>query len=124
MSHSHTQSKSLYLTILLALLALTVITVAAAQVDFGSWNIVVALLIASVKAILVLLFFMHLKFEDPIVWLYAAIPVVLIAIMVGGVYLDTPFREENLHPKVQVEEAAGHSEASGHGTDNTMKDLH
>lgn len=124
MSHSHTQSKSLYLTILLVLLALTVITVAAAQVDFGSWNIVVALLIASVKAILVLLFFMHLKFEDPIVWLYAAIPVVLIAIMVGGVYLDTPFREENLHLKAQVEGAAGHSEASGHGTDNTMKDHH
>ena len=124
MSHCHTQSKSLYLTILLVLMALTVITVAASLVDFGSWNIVVALLIASVKAILVLLFFMHLKFEDAIVWLYAAIPVVLIGIMVGGIYLDTPFREENLHPKAQVEATTGHAEAGDHGSDAAMQAHH
>ena len=115
MSHTHTQSKGVYLSVLLILLFLTVVTVAAAQVDFGSWNIVVALLIASVKAILVLLFFMHLKFEDAIVWVYAAIPVVLIAIMVGGVYLDTPFRDENLKPQTHVEQAAGHAMGEGHG---------
>lgn len=115
MSHTHTQSKAVYLIVLMILLVLTVVTVAAAQINFGSWNIVVALLIASVKAILVLLYFMHLKFEDAIVWVYAAIPVVLIGIMVGGVYLDTPFRDENLRPQAHVEQGAGHDQGSAHG---------
>jgi cytochrome c oxidase subunit IV len=50
-----------YVGILLALLALTAITVFAAFVNLHAWNPVVALTIASVKAILVVLFFMHVK---------------------------------------------------------------
>lgn len=48
-----------------ALLFLTVITVAAAQVDFGSkaLNLTIAMLIASVKAGLVLLYFMHIRYD-------------------------------------------------------------
>lgn len=53
-----------YVKILLALLVLTVITVAAAQVDFGPLNTIIALFIASVKAALVLAYFMHLKYDD------------------------------------------------------------
>ena len=94
MSENHAQSKSLYLGVLLALLFLTIITVAVSRVDFGSLNVIVAMLIASIKALLVLLFFMHLKFESPVVWLYAVIPVLLIFIMLGGVFVDNPFREE------------------------------
>jgi len=52
-----------YSKVLLALFALTVITVLAASVDFGSGNAVIALVIASVKASLVALFFMHLRHE-------------------------------------------------------------
>jgi cytochrome c oxidase subunit IV len=59
-THSHPGPK-LYAMILGALLMLTVITVGAAYIDFGSMNTVIALVIASVKASLVALFFMHLK---------------------------------------------------------------
>jgi cytochrome c oxidase subunit 4 len=52
----------MYLTIILTLLALTGITVSAAFVDLGRFNIVVALLIATVKATLVVLIFMHAKY--------------------------------------------------------------
>jgi cytochrome c oxidase subunit 4 len=52
----------MYLTIILTLLALTGITVFAAFVDLGRFNIVVALLIATVKATLVVLIFMHAKY--------------------------------------------------------------
>ena len=53
-----------YLKVFIALLFLTFITVALAKVDFGSMNIVVALLIASSKAALVFLWFMGLKYQD------------------------------------------------------------
>jgi cytochrome c oxidase subunit IV len=57
---------SLYIKVIAALLVLTVVTVAAAQVDFGFMNTVIAMLIASIKAGLVLAFFMHLKYDDKI----------------------------------------------------------
>ena len=53
-----------YLMVLISLLILTVVTVAAARVDFGALNAYIAMLIASVKAALVLLYFMHLKYDD------------------------------------------------------------
>ena len=43
---------------------LTFVTVLAAQFDFGEWNAVVAFAIATVKAILVLAIFMHLKYDN------------------------------------------------------------
>ncbi len=48
-----------------ALLFLTVITVLAAQVDFGSksLNLAIALLIATVKASMVVLYFMHIRYD-------------------------------------------------------------
>ncbi len=52
-----------YYMVLGTLLVLTVITVAAARIDFGAMNTVIALAIASVKAGLVLAYFMHLKYD-------------------------------------------------------------
>jgi cytochrome c oxidase subunit IV len=52
-----------YAAVLAALLVLTVVTVGASYLDFGSMNTVVALLIASLKGSLVALFFMHLRYD-------------------------------------------------------------
>lgn len=57
----HEHSIGFYVVILLALLILTGLTVAAAFVNLHAWNPVVALAIASIKAVLVVLFFMHVK---------------------------------------------------------------
>ncbi|MCX5742842.1 MAG: cytochrome C oxidase subunit IV family protein, partial [Proteobacteria bacterium] len=47
-----------------ALLLLTIVTVLATKVDFGSSvNLAIAMLIATVKATLVILFFMHLRYD-------------------------------------------------------------
>jgi cytochrome c oxidase subunit 4 len=54
----------IYNTIFAALLVLTVITVAIAQVNFGPMNTVIAMLVATVKASLVALFFMHLLHDE------------------------------------------------------------
>lgn len=67
--HEHTGGhghEGVYLKTLIALLCLTILTVAAAYVDFGSGNIVIALTIATIKASLVALFFMHLRWDKPV----------------------------------------------------------
>ncbi|NDC38373.1 MAG: hypothetical protein EBZ48_10020 [Proteobacteria bacterium] len=87
--HSHAKQYGMIFGILVFL---TVITVAASRVDFGTLNLVIAMLIASCKAGLVALFFMHLKHENPLTWLYALFPIVLLFILIGLVFLDEPFR--------------------------------
>lgn len=70
--HAHVASKKMYFTIFGALMFLTAVTVGAAQVDLGVLNVVVALLIAGVKASLVVLFFMHVAHNNALVKLTAA----------------------------------------------------
>jgi cytochrome c oxidase subunit 4 len=58
----HISSAGSSITIWLALLAGTGITVAAAFIDLGPFNTIVALTVATIKATLVVLFFMHVKY--------------------------------------------------------------
>lgn len=58
----HISSVKLYVTIWLTLLACTGLTVYAATADLGPFNPIVALAIATFKAVLVVLFFMHVKY--------------------------------------------------------------
>jgi cytochrome c oxidase subunit IV len=55
---------SLYVAIWATLMVCTGLTVFAASVDLGVFNIVVALLIATIKGTLVVLFFMHLRYSS------------------------------------------------------------
>ena len=58
-----------YLWIWLALMGLMALTAGLSQVDLGVMNTVVALCIAVAKALLVILFFMHVKYESSkMVW--------------------------------------------------------
>ncbi len=65
LSHVHIVPPKVLLAVWGALLALTVVTVAVTTVDLGEFNLVVALLIATVKATLVALYFMHLRWDRP-----------------------------------------------------------
>ncbi len=62
--HHHVLSDSTALKTILALLSLTVITVAIARVDLGVLNFPVAMFVASVKAVIVCSIFMGLKYEN------------------------------------------------------------
>ena len=66
MGHHHVSSAAVFTKVLIALLFLTAITVVVAQFDFGGANMLIAMAIASVKASLVMLFFMHLKYDTAI----------------------------------------------------------
>jgi len=62
-SEHHIVQPGTYTLVILALLVLTAVTVGAAYVNLGQFNIVVALAIAVLKASLVVLFFMHAKYS-------------------------------------------------------------
>ncbi|MCH7601657.1 MAG: cytochrome C oxidase subunit IV family protein [Planctomycetes bacterium] len=77
-----------------ALLVLTMLTVAAAQVDFTKYglpemNIVVALAIAVVKASLVCLFFMHLFWDRPINAYIIIVALAFVGIFIAFAMTDT-----------------------------------
>jgi cytochrome c oxidase subunit 4 len=61
MSEHSESSLTTYVVIWLTLLAGTALTVFAARIDLGPFNAAVALTIATVKALLVALFFMHIR---------------------------------------------------------------
>ena len=72
-----------YLNIWLLLMFLTFITVYAAEFDFGALIVPIALLIASVKAGVVALHFMHLKYEDSMTWIFATYPLFLLFLLIA-----------------------------------------
>lgn len=69
-THSHKEHHIIpfktYIGVFVALMILTVITVVVAQFHFGEFNTIVAMGIASIKAFLVLAYFMHLKYDDKV----------------------------------------------------------
>ena len=84
---NHGSYKSL-INIWLLLMFLTVITVGAAQFDFGAWNVPIALIIASFKAGVVALHFMHLKHEDSMTWVFATYPLFLLFLLIAFTATD------------------------------------
>src|SRR5580692_7652464 len=60
----HISSIKMNVSIWLALMVLTVVTAAVSFVDLGPFNTIVALIIATCKALLVVLFFMHVKYAS------------------------------------------------------------
>ena len=71
-----------YITVFIALLALTLITVAISRLHLGTaGNVAVALVIAGVKGSLVASYFMHLISEKKVIFLTLLITVVLFIVL-------------------------------------------
>jgi len=79
----HISSIKLYVGIFLTLMALTSITIAVAYVNLGQMNKVVALGIASFKATLVVLYFMHVKYASRLTKLIVVSGLFFLAILLG-----------------------------------------
>jgi cytochrome c oxidase subunit 4 len=98
-THAHTHHKhehggaALYVRTLLALLILTAITVGASYIDFGSGNVVIALFIATIKAIIVALFFMHLRWDKPVNAVIACAAFLFLGIFLMFDFLDFGTRD-------------------------------
>ena len=81
-----------YIAVWAGLLVLTVVTWLVSYLHLGVYNAVAALAIASVKAALVALYFMHLKGEKELVWAFALFPLGFLALIIIGTLSDVLLR--------------------------------
>lgn len=84
----HVAPKSMYYSVFAALIVGTALTVLVAFYDLGVFNNIVMLLIASVKALLVILFFMHVRWSTRLTWVVAASGFVWLIILFGLTMTD------------------------------------
>lgn len=90
--HQHIVPYKVYGIILAILLCFTGISVAATQVEFASYTIAIALILATIKSLLVLFYFMHLKFDDIILRIMVIAVFVVLALVITITLLDYNFR--------------------------------
>jgi cytochrome c oxidase subunit 4 len=84
----HIVSPATYVVIFLALLLGTAATVAVSYIDLGVWNPVLALAIASTKMILVVLFFMHVKYSPKLTKLTVASGAFIFLVLISMTLTD------------------------------------
>jgi cytochrome c oxidase subunit 4 len=78
----HVVPTKLYISVFIALIALTALTTGVAFINLAKWNTVVALAIAVCKASLVVLFFMHLRWSSNQLRMVVAASLVWLAILI------------------------------------------
>ena len=88
----HIVSYRAYLIVWACLLVLSGVTIGVARMQLGHLSVLGALLIASIKAGLVLSIFMHLRYEKPLFWYLFLLTVATISILIGLTFTDTLLR--------------------------------
>ena len=78
----HIVRPRIYFAIFASLMILTAATMAAAFMDLGPFNLAVALGIATIKATLVVLYFMHVRYNPKLIWLAIALAVSWLGVLV------------------------------------------
>jgi cytochrome c oxidase subunit 4 len=86
--YGHVSPVSLYIAIFLALMVMTGLTVFAAFVNLGVFNPSVAIGIAIFKATLVILFFMHVKYQSRLTKLVVMTGLFFLVILLGETMID------------------------------------
>lgn len=92
-AQEHTLVKAwTYALVWLGLVLLTGLTIALSGLPLGRLSVLGAILIASVKSALVLLFFMHLRYERRIFTAIFLGTLVVLAIFIGFTFFDIAYR--------------------------------
>ena len=81
-----------YVLVWIGLLLLTGLTVSVAGMNLGRLSALVALVIAGVKSSLVLMYFMHLKFDQPVYTIMVSIVLFVFVAVIVITFLDYSFR--------------------------------
>jgi cytochrome c oxidase subunit IV len=98
-SHSgHVVPVTLYVGVFLALMVLTGLTTGIAYIDLGAFNTVVALIIAAIKMLLVVLFFMHIKWAKGLTRIAVIAGFFWLGIMVTFTLADELTRRWEINP--------------------------
>lgn len=88
----HSHGYGIYVLVWLGLLALTGLTVAVAGINIGGFTITTALIIASVKAYLVLTIFMHLRSESKVFRVFVLVAAFFLIISFILLFSDYSFQ--------------------------------
>lgn len=88
----HMMSYKKLAIVLVSLIILTGVTVGVSYFDMGVFNVPIALGIACFKVSLVLLFFMHLKYESKVISISFISTICFLAIMISFTFFDVAFR--------------------------------
>ena len=88
----HSHGYGIYVLVWLGLMALTGFTVAVAGINIGGFTIVTALIIASVKAYLVLSIFMHLRNESKVFRVFVLVAAFFLIISFILLFSDYSFQ--------------------------------
>jgi cytochrome c oxidase subunit 4 len=91
-AQQHIVSYTKLTVIWLALLALTVLTVAITRVELGGYKVLGALIIACIKAGMVIAVFMHMKYEGWLLRGLLLLALVTLAIFIGFTFFDVLYR--------------------------------
>ncbi len=97
-SRPHVTSLKLLAGVWGSLVVLTWLTVAATYFDLGDYALLVALGIAVVKATVVALFFMHLRWEKPFNAIVFLTAILFLGLFLGGTLIDTTHYQHELIP--------------------------
>ncbi len=84
----HVTSRKIYFAVFAALLILTYVTIEVSRHDLGRYNTIVALTIAVTKAVLVVLFFMHVRYSTRLTKLVVVGGFMWLALMIGLTLTD------------------------------------
>lgn len=95
----HVVSQRIYLLIFVTLLLLTLVTVDVAFYNFGLLNIYIALTIAIIKATLVALYFMHLRYSEHLNTVFLAAGLFWLIIMIALTASDVLTRDWEPNPQ-------------------------
>jgi cytochrome c oxidase subunit 4 len=90
--HTHIVKYKTYVYVLIALLLMTFVSVAVTEIDLGPYTVTMALLLASIKSVLVLLIFMHLKFDKKFYGIMVASVFLLLACVIVITFMDYLYR--------------------------------
>ena len=90
--HPHVLPLSTYFGVYFTLLILTAITVGVSYVDLGNANLLIAMAVATTKALCVALIFMHLLFDKKFNAIVFSSSLIFLAIFIGFTMADTSFR--------------------------------
>ena len=85
---AHVVPRKTYFLIFGGLMVLTGLTVWVATFDLGRWNAIAALSIAVVKATLVVLYFMHVRYSSKLTWVFVCAGVIWLIILFGFTLSD------------------------------------
>jgi caa(3)-type oxidase subunit IV len=91
---THITPLGTYLKVFGALLILTVITVTVSRFNFGEYNLIVAMSIAGLKALLVALIFMHLLYDHKFYMVIFILAIVFLAVFIILTMADTQTRKD------------------------------